>query len=257
MDVTFLGVGEACDEYEPNCSVLLESGDAASPRSMLLDCGFTAPFAFWRLAERPMELDVVWISHFHGDHFFGLPALLLRLYEQRRTRPLIIVGQSGVAGLVGGILELAYAGVPAKLSYPIEYVEASPGVELRLAGFSLRCALSEHSRSNLSVRVDDGVNTVFYSGDGRPTPETLELARGVDLVIHESFSLEEDTPGHGTVPGSIAFARAATAAGLALVHIRRDVRRTRRAEIEALCAGQRDTVVTLPEAGTRVLLAAP
>ena len=82
MRVTFVGVGEAFDENLPNTSILVES--AAS--SILLDCGFSAPRAFWKAADNAEGLDMIHVSHFHADHYFGIPALLARFTQEGRTK---------------------------------------------------------------------------------------------------------------------------------------------------------------------------
>ncbi len=76
VKIKFIGVGEAFDEDLPNTSILVRARDERNESSILLDCGFTAPPSFWKIAKDPDDLDAIWISHFHGDHFFVLPALL-------------------------------------------------------------------------------------------------------------------------------------------------------------------------------------
>lgn len=259
MRITFVGVGEAFDPDLPNCSVLVETKTGGAHRAILLDCGFTAPFALFRAlagdagARKALNLDMVWISHFHGDHFLGLPALLLRFYEEERVKPLTIVGQAGVEDVISLAMDLAYPGLRERFPYPIVWHEATPNVSLSLLDLRLDCAYSEHPQPNLSLRLDDGERGIFYSGDGRPTGETLALAAGVDLVIHESFSMEQDTPGHGTVPGSIDFARQAGAKALALVHLRRDVRREKIEQVRS-AMNRAHLPVFLPEPGETMTL---
>ena len=84
MRVTF-------DEALPNTSILVESGSS----SILLDCGFTAASTFWEVANNSLDLDVVYISHSYGDHYFGVPALLVRSVEEGRA----MARMDGVAGL--------------------------------------------------------------------------------------------------------------------------------------------------------------
>lgn len=244
-----LGVGEAFDERLPNFSALLTTGQGAEPKSLLLDCGFTVPFALYRYADRPSELDAIYLTHFHGDHFFGLAPLLLRFWEEGRTKLLLLIGQAGVQAKVETLVDLAYPNLRKKWAFPVEYREIADGESLEAAGFWLRVAASEHGRTNLAVRVECEGASVFYSGDGRPTPATVALAQGADLILHESFSLEQDTPGHGTIPGSVEFCREAGAKRLALAHVRRDVRHGRRAEIEAYLRTVSDIEVRLPEPG--------
>ena len=82
VEVTFLGVGEAFDEKLTNTSVLVKVEEGCSNVRLLMDCGFTVPSQFWREGLHVDALDAVWISHFHGDHFFGVPALLVRFLEE-------------------------------------------------------------------------------------------------------------------------------------------------------------------------------
>ena len=251
MRILFTGVGEAFDEPLPNCSLWLETF-TTSRRTMLLDCGFSVPFAYWRSVPDPLGLDALWISHFHGDHFFGVPALLLRFYEEGREKELTVIGRPGVREKVEAAMDLAYPGTRLKFRYPMVFQEARPEQTLSLLGLTLDFAANDHPEPSLSIRVFDGRSSLLYSGDGRPTEQGLALAKGVDLMVHESFALEPDTPGHGTVPGSIALAREARAGILALVHIRRDVRRERRGEILRMAAETEDVRVLLPEAGDMV-----
>lgn len=249
MRCVCVGVGEAFDETTPNCAAFLTTGQGAARRALLLDCGFTAPFALYRYADNPTDLDAIYLTHFHGDHFFGLPALLLRFWEEGRAKPLTIVGQAGLQRTVETLMDLAYPNFRKKWAFPVAYVEVADGDAVAVAGFQLSVAASEHSQTNLAARVACEGASVFYSGDGRPTEATQALAAGVDLVLHESFSLEADTPGHGTIPGSVAFCRRAGARRLGLVHVRRDIRRDRRPEIEAYLKTVTDIDARLPEPG--------
>ncbi len=245
MRIIFSGVGEAFDERLPNCSVLVEHNGG----SMLLDCGFTAASAFWRAAADPLALGGVYVSHFHGDHFFGLPHLLLRFWEQGRTAPLTLAGQPGLQDKVMTAMEMAYPGVADRFGYTLHWLKMRPGKEFHACGLTLTPAQSEHPQENWSVCVSHGSKTLFYSGDGRPTEDTLGLAQNADLIVHESFSLEPDVPGHGTVPGSIKFARRAGAKRLALVHLRRDVRWNRQDEVRAFMDQADGLDVFLPQPG--------
>ena len=65
MKIIFLGVGEACDERYLNTSLLIYS----NKKTILLDCGFTITHQFFKYEKDEDALDIVWISHFHGDHF--------------------------------------------------------------------------------------------------------------------------------------------------------------------------------------------
>jgi ribonuclease BN (tRNA processing enzyme) len=213
----------------------------------MLDCGFNVPWRYWLQSKDPDELDGLYISHFHGDHFMGTPALLLRFWETKRRKPLAILGQHGIEDLVRSAMELAYPGFIRKLEFPLEFINVDIGRTYEVAGLCWRFARNEHSQQDFAVRIENGRKSLFYSGDGKPTPETLELARGADLVIHEAFHLDEEWAGHGTVQGCIRFANEAGASALALVHINRDERRNRIAEIRRVAESVEGLRVFVPE----------
>jgi ribonuclease Z len=254
MKVTFLGVGEACDEGLPNTSIWIQAEVEGGRRSVLLDCGFTAPPLYFRRTTDPEDLDALWISHFHGDHFFGVPVLLLRLWETQRRRPLMIVGQEGTEELIRRTMDLAYPNFMTKLGFPLEIISVGPGQERHVAGLTWRFAENGHGQRDLAVRIEDGARSVFYSGDGRPTPETLRLAAGCDLIVHEAFHVAASIPGHGTVAHCIDFGREAGVPSLALVHLQRDVRKEHLADILKLINEVRDFRVILPEPGDELEL---
>ncbi len=252
MKIKFIGVGEAFDEELPNTSIEVAVKKSGVENSILLDCGSTVPPPFWKSFPDADRLDAIWISHFHGDHFFGLPALLTRFWQMNRTKPLLIIGQRGAADTVTQTLGLAYPSILDKLNYDLHFVAVEPGEVVNAAGVVWRSAPNEHSQRDLAVRLETGGRSVFYSGDGRPTDETLALARGADLAIHEAFRIDEKIPGHSTVSDCIEFARRANVLRLALVHVERNERRTRRDEILRMIGNTSDLKIFLPEPGDEI-----
>ncbi len=194
MQVTLLGTGEACDPERGNTSLLVETQDSV----ILVDCGFTVPHCFFRLRSPADRLDAVWISHFHGDHCFGLPLLLLQLRETGRRRPLLIAGPAGLAERLPAMMEMAYSGVMERLHFAVRIHEVEAGRQFDLAGCTAAAAATRHSSVNLALRLQAGDTSLFYSGDGRATGSTGNLARGCTLVFHEAFALEPVIAGHGS-----------------------------------------------------------
>ncbi len=251
MEVLFLGVGEACDTHYPNTSLLLKTN---AGRQVLLDCGFTTPHIFFKYSTVADELDALWISHFHGDHFFGVPLLLLRLWEMKRKKPLAILGPRRIEEIIHQTMELAYPQFLEKLHYSLDFFEIEPGEPLAAIDLTWQTAENDHSQRSLAVRLESLGKAIFYSGDGRPTPATLELARGCDLIVHEAFLLSGDTPGHGNIAGCLDFARQAAAPNLALVHMQRQERPDSFREIFEMLQQDEMIHVFLPEPGESFLL---
>ncbi|MCX7822016.1 MAG: ribonuclease Z [Syntrophobacterales bacterium] len=250
MKVTFLGVGEACDERHPNTSILLEVEDNdGETRTVLLDCGFAVPFQFWKYVADPDKLDVLWISHFHGDHFLGTPLLLLRFWEMKRKKPLIIVSPRGGGSNIEKALELAYPGFMSRFAFELVFKEVDEGEEVSIASFKWMFASTEHGQKNLSIAIDTNDGKIFYSGDGKPTVATEEIAKNSSLLIHEAFHIEPSVPGHGTVQGVMEMAERVGATSVACVHVQRDVRRAHQDKIRKLLAERPFIKAFLPLSG--------
>lgn len=246
MNIHFLGAGEACDPDHPNTSVLVQY-TAQKNKYILFDCGFTTPHRFFSLIDKAELPDTLWISHFHGDHFFGVPLLLLRLAEMGRSVPLTIAGPAGIKKIIHKSMDLAYPGFRAKLFFPLVFKELMPPGPYRIDGITWRTAANEHSQHALSVRIDTESGSLFYSGDGRPTPASTSLARHCDLAIHEAFAMEPSTPGHGSIRGCITFAEETGVQRLALVHLSRETRKTAARKLDDIAAS--DGRIFLPKAG--------
>lgn len=249
MKIIFLGVGEALDANQPNTSILVLPDNRSQNGQILLDCGFTTPHQYFKLHPSPEELDLVWISHFHGDHFLGVPLLILRFWEMNRQNPLTIVGQNGIADKIFQALELAYPGLQDRLGFPLVFKEISPETPQHIDDIEWQTAFNEHSQPCLSLRLNQDNRSLFYSGDGRATPATLLLAAGCDIIIHEAYRLQEDTPGHGSISGCIDFAEKAGAKRLALLHIQHADRQRFMAKMRNII-NQVDAIeILLPESG--------
>jgi len=190
---------------------------------LLLDCGFTVPH---RLFAEPLgadELGGVWISHLHGDHSFGLPLLLLRLWEMGRRRTLVVAGPPGLRERLFDLLDQAYPGFTDRLGYRVSVQEVACGQPFAIAGVEAQVAATEHGVPNLALRLTIAGKNIFYSGDGRATEASIELASGCDLVVHEAFTLHGDIEGHGAADELVRrlTGRVGT---LAMVHVGRGFR---------------------------------
>lgn len=252
MKVHFLGVGEACDPERFNTSLLVLSG--SKNHYILLDCGFTTPHRYFADCSDPDQLEALWISHFHGDHFFGVPLLLLRFWEMGRTKPLLLVGPPGLPEKVEKALDLAYPSFLGKLQYALQFSQLEDGGSLQAAGFLWQVAATEHSQPCLALRLTAGGKSVFYSGDGRPTLATANLAKGCTLVVHEAYRVVGQIANHGSLAECLVLARQAGCEKLAIVHVAHYEREREKVEIRRLLRESGLPGVFLPEPGEMLSL---
>ncbi|XOF33742.1 MAG: MBL fold metallo-hydrolase [Candidatus Electrothrix sp. YB6] len=247
MEIFFLGVGETCDPANGNSSSLLTTSNGTR---ILLDCGFTVPHHFFRTIEDPHLLDYVWISHYHGDHYFGLPLLFLRLWQMGRTRPLPIISQKGIEKRTMELLEMAYPTFSRKINFPIEFHVISPRETASIAGMQWSTALTQHTQYNLGLLLEDGPKRLYYSGDGRANTQVKKLIQGCDFVIHESFNMVDTYPYHGSITSTLNLADETEVGQVALVHIEHSVRKNEINTIKQMVQERPGTL--LPVAGDRV-----
>ncbi len=223
MKVIFLGVGEAFDENYPNNSQLILS----EKTNLLLDCGYLIPAQLWKYSPDKDFLDAIYISHCHADHYFGLPALLVRMWEEKRKKPLTIISQKGNKKTILEMLELAYQGFSTsdKLGFDLNFIEVEKFKETKFNELFLDFAPTTHSLSNLAIKVSDGKNSVCYSGDGMFNQETEKLYENSGLVIQETYLLDEEKIGHATVMQLIEMAKRRNIKNIALTHLNRNFRK--------------------------------
>jgi ribonuclease Z len=242
FEVTVLGCGEAFDERYTNTSLLLR----VEEKTILLDCGYSAPAPLWSAVADADGIDLIYISHAHADHCFGLPAVLGRMWEDGRKKPLVILSQPALLGRIRESLEAGYPGLPSRFQYAVQYREALPGQGIEWEGLEFGFAPTRHSVSNLAIRIDGGGGKFCYSGDGQFTDESRELFTGADLLVHEAYSFDP-SPIHGDLTGVIRMAAERSVSRIALVHLKRNVRREEGERVHALDA-------TVPEPGDRLVL---
>ena len=104
IDVTLLGTAALMPQPE---RALTAATLFCGGRGVLLDCGEGTQTAARRWGVSLMNADVVALTHYHGDHIFGLPGLLQTLAMQGRTAPLAVTGPEGLEDMMAPVLKLA------------------------------------------------------------------------------------------------------------------------------------------------------
>ena len=196
IELRFVGSGDAFGSGGRFQTCLYLSG-AGEP--LLVDCGASSLVALKRLGIAPGEIGWVLLSHLHGDHFGGLPFLILDGQFSRRTRPLGIAGPPGVRERVEASMEVFFPGSSrVARRFATEFVEltdgeASPVGPARVTAFGV-----EHPSGAppYALRVEYGGKVITYSGDTEWTERLVEAARGADLFVCEAYTYDRKIQYH-------------------------------------------------------------
>ena len=196
MKVRFLGSGDAFGSGGRfQTCIHLESSQA----QVLVDCGASSLIAMRRFGVDPLAIDTVILSHLHGDHFGGVPFLILDGQFARRTRPLVVVGPPGVEARVREAMEVFFPGssnIPRR--FDVRFAELADRVTLPLASISVTPFGVVHASGAppFALRVAGDGKIVAYSGDTEWTDSLIEAARGADLFIAEAYFFDKTVKFH-------------------------------------------------------------
>ncbi len=190
MRLTVVGCGDAFGSGgRANACFWLETEKA----TVALDFGATSLVALKRLGLDPNGIDAVVLSHLHGDHFGGLPFLLLDLhFNSGRERPLTIIGPPGTRERLRAAQEVFFPGTSSnRLRFPLDIVGLPCGAKHRFADVDLLTREVEHPSGapSTGVRLGNGRSTLAYSGDTSWTEALFDVARDADLFIVECSTM--------------------------------------------------------------------
>lgn len=196
MQLTFLGSGDAF-AGGGRFQACLHLAGGAEP--LLLDCGATTLVALRRADIDPSSLGFVALSHLHGDHFGGLPWLILDGQFAKRTKSLDIAGPTGVADRVNRTFEALYPGATAvERAFATTFGEFSERTPYDLGPSRITPFQVRHSSGapSYALRIEYGEKVIAYSGDTEWTDALIDVADGADLFVCECNFYDLNAPGH-------------------------------------------------------------
>jgi ribonuclease BN (tRNA processing enzyme) len=193
----------------------------------LLDCGATALVAMRRFAIDPATVDAIFLSHLHGDHFAGLPFLLLEQhFVGRRERPLVIVGPAGTQQRLMAALDVLFPG-SAKLAwgFPLAFAELGERRTARFGPFAITPHVVTHPSGSaaFALRLEIGDRLIGYSGDTEWTDVLLKVARDTDLFIMECYAFDNSPRYHITYNVLLKHLHELRAKRLVLTHLSQEM----------------------------------
>jgi len=197
MQLRFVGCGDALGSGGRSNTCFHVTGQGAN---VLIDCGASSLPALKRLGIARNDIDLILITHFHGDHFAGLPFLLLDAQFSRRGRPLVIAGPEGIEMRLTQVMEALFEhSSKTRQRFELSVVALKPEQARSFGAVKVTPFPVVHGESGgpfLAYRIEAEGCVIAYSADTEWTETLVPLARDADLFIAEAYYHDKVVKNH-------------------------------------------------------------
>jgi ribonuclease BN (tRNA processing enzyme) len=197
MQLRFVGCGDAFGSGGRSNTCFHVTGAQVN---FLIDCGASSLPALKRADIVRDDIDLILITHFHGDHFAGLPFFLLDAQFSRRSRPLIIAGPEGIETRLTQVMEALFEhSSRTKQKFDLAVVALKPEQRQSFGAVTVTPYPVVHGESGgpfLGLRVEARGRTIAYTADTEWTETLVPLAREADLFIAEAYTYDKVVKNH-------------------------------------------------------------
>ncbi|WP_048125511.1 ribonuclease Z [Methanosarcina lacustris] len=194
LRIIFLGTGGSLPTRNRNPSAVMVNREG---ELILFDCGEGTQQQMMRAKTGMMSLSSIFVSHFHADHFLGIPGLIQTMSFLGRKEPLTIYGPEGT----GKFIELFKALGYFNLKYEIRGVELSPGDTVEGERYVVRALKTEHSIPSLGYALVENPRLGRFNREKAielgvsPGPLFAKLQRGSPVEVDGRFVRPEEVMG--------------------------------------------------------------
>jgi len=189
LSLQFIGCGDAFGSGGRFNTCFHLVGDRTN---LLIDCGASSLVAMNKLGIDRNAIAMMVITHFHADHFGGIPFFILDAqFFSKRREPLTIVGPVGLEAWYARVMETAFPGSSqAPQKFDINLVEIGAGQSLDVGEITVSAYQAVHGPPDgpyHAVRIEAEGRSIAYTGDTEWTPALIPAARDADLFIAEAY----------------------------------------------------------------------
>jgi ribonuclease Z len=199
LDIVFLGTSGSMPTADraPTALLVRRGGER-----LLFDCAEGTQRQMLRSSVGLLDLREVFLTHYHADHYLGLPGMLKTFSLRGREVPITIYGPPGLSDLFGSLRRIF-----GRLTYPYELVELRPGDSLERGDYRLDAFAVAHGVSSVGyalVEADRPGRFDVEAADSLgvpPGPERGALQRGEPVTLPDGRVVTPDQVLGGARPG--------------------------------------------------------
>ena len=197
VQVRFLGTGDAFGHGgRLQTCILIQT----TKHRILIDFGASAMISLYRYGVNPNSIDLILLTHLHGDHFGGLPFFILDAQLiSKRFHPLTVVGPIGSRERIMAAMEVMFPGsskVKQKFDINIYELEAEQVWDSHGIKVIPYPVIHPSGDPSFALRVECDGRSIAYTGDTEWTAALRQSARGVDLLIAEAYFYKKQIKYH-------------------------------------------------------------
>ncbi|MFT4164176.1 MAG: MBL fold metallo-hydrolase [Microlunatus sp.] len=196
VKLTFLGVGAALNSAHLKSSVMVGS-------RVCVDAGADPVPTIRSLGRSPDSIELILLTHLHGDHYFGSAFIIAEAMLGGRTEPLTVVGPAGTEAAIRALLSLAYPATIADVflgKAMVSFVEIRSGEVLNFVGLDIVPFPMDHGRMEAyGYRIASEGQVIVFSGDGRITEEARGHFADADAWIINAPTEVDALPAHSSI----------------------------------------------------------
>lgn len=203
------------DENHDNTHLLLEGEQSV----VLIDCGSNPVVKMKQFGIHYDRLTDMILTHFHPDHVYGVPILLMHMWLLGRKRALRVHGINHCLERTEDMM-LSYSWDTWPNFFPVAFhrvTERPNALVLDNDEFRITSWPVKHYIPTIGLRIEVKATgkVIGYTCDTEPIPNIIEIGRNADILFHESAGQE---PGHSSAAQAGEMATEAGAKKLVLVH---------------------------------------
>jgi ribonuclease BN (tRNA processing enzyme) len=197
MQFRFVGCGDAFGSGGRSNTCFHVTGERVN---FLIDCGASSLPALKRQGVSRDDIDLILVTHFHGDHFGGLPFLLLEAQFTRRTRPLVIAGPEGIEDRLRQTREALFENSSrTQQRFDLNVFALRADATHSFGAVTVTPFSVVHGQSGgpfLAYRIEAEGRTIAYTADTEWTEALVPLGHAADLFVAEAYTYDTPVKNH-------------------------------------------------------------